>query len=507
MLGNLSDFNYTYGFYSALNPFRTKFRLIHAGIEPPNFSNACELGFGFGLNVALNSAGSSIRWYGTDFNANQAAFAQELTNVAGVDAKLFNEAFKDFMYRPDLPDFDFIGMHGLWSWVSDESRALVVDFLQRKLKAGGVAYISYNTSPRCGPMIPVRDLWIEHVRLLEAKTEAPTEKIINALNFFEKLLATNPAYVKACPDIVQRLAFIKSQNVNYVAHEYFAEAWHITYFSKIVADLEPAQLTYAYHENVVLTLDTLNLQQAQIDLLAQITDPVFRENVRDFMIDRQYRQDFWVKGVRRLTSHDRLARLRAQRVILVRDPARLSLYVNSTLGEVTLFEEVYRPILNMLSDYSVKTIGELEEKLCGEDLSFEALMLSLLVLMFKLAVFPAQDQQAIVNAKPCTDRLNKHLIQKALDDGKVEYLASPVTGSGIAVERYQQIFLLARLNGIHAPEQWARYATDELLARCQTIKTDDATLTDPQAMYTELLRQANEFANSRLRILQALQIA
>jgi len=34
----------------------------------------------------------------------------------------------------DLPDFDFIGMHGIWSWISEEDRALIVEFIRRKLK-------------------------------------------------------------------------------------------------------------------------------------------------------------------------------------------------------------------------------------------------------------------------------------------------------------------------------------------------------------------------------------
>jgi len=44
-----------------------------------------------------------------------------------------------------LPDFDYIGLHGIWSWISDENRQVIVDFIRKKLKVGGVLYISYNT--------------------------------------------------------------------------------------------------------------------------------------------------------------------------------------------------------------------------------------------------------------------------------------------------------------------------------------------------------------------------
>ena len=45
----------------------------------------------------------------------------------------------------DVPDF--VGLHGVWSWISNANRAAVVEFLRRKLKPGGVLYISYNASP------------------------------------------------------------------------------------------------------------------------------------------------------------------------------------------------------------------------------------------------------------------------------------------------------------------------------------------------------------------------
>lgn len=51
-----------------------------------------------------------------------------------------DDAFEDFVKRPDLPEFDFIGIHGIWSWISDEARQAMVDFVRKKLSVGGVLY-------------------------------------------------------------------------------------------------------------------------------------------------------------------------------------------------------------------------------------------------------------------------------------------------------------------------------------------------------------------------------
>lgn len=75
-----------------------------------------------------------------------------------------DEAFADFCHGTDLPDFSFIGIHGIWSWISDSNRAVLVDFVRRKLRVGGVLYISYNTQPSWAAMVPMRDLLNEHAQ-------------------------------------------------------------------------------------------------------------------------------------------------------------------------------------------------------------------------------------------------------------------------------------------------------------------------------------------------------
>lgn len=101
-----------------------------------------------GLSINIHCAASNVKWWGTDFNpGNQALFAKELAQTYANGAQVTDQAFAEFCAREDLPGFDYIGLHGIWSWVSDENRQVIVDFLRRKLKLGGVLYVSYNTLP------------------------------------------------------------------------------------------------------------------------------------------------------------------------------------------------------------------------------------------------------------------------------------------------------------------------------------------------------------------------
>ena len=54
--------------------------------------------------------------------------------------------------------FDFIGIHGIWSWINDANKAAMVELLKIKLAVGGILYISYNCYPGWAPMVPVREL-------------------------------------------------------------------------------------------------------------------------------------------------------------------------------------------------------------------------------------------------------------------------------------------------------------------------------------------------------------
>jgi hypothetical protein len=115
--GYVADIGYTFGYYQELNPLRAKLAFLNSGLNVPEFGHACELGFGQGLSASLHAAASVTSWQGTDFNPSQAAFAQDLIAASGANAKLYDEAFAEFANRADLPDFDFIGLHGIWSWI------------------------------------------------------------------------------------------------------------------------------------------------------------------------------------------------------------------------------------------------------------------------------------------------------------------------------------------------------------------------------------------------------
>ncbi len=504
--GYVADIGYTFGYYLELNPQRVKLAFLNAGLVAPEFGTACELGFGQGMSANLHAAASITQWSGTDFNPAQAGFAQEVAAVAGAGAKLYDQGFDEFAARPDLPEFDYIGLHGIWSWVSDANRAVIVDFIRRKLKVGGVLYISYNTQPGWAAMVPMRDLLTEHSEVMGAAGQGLVPRIDAALNFAEKLLATNPNYARANPLITERVKQIKAQNRNYVAHEYFNRDWMPMSFASMVNWLAPAKLEFACSANYLDFVEAVNLTPEQQTFLAEIPDVMFRQTVRDFMVNQQFRKDYWVKGARKLSGLAKAEKLSAQKVVLIAPRVDVSMKVAGALGEATLQESIYKPILDALADHKPKTLNELDQALRGQGLNFAQLTQAVLILTGMGQLEAVQNASDITKTRKRTDQLNAYLINKARDSADITYLASPVTGGGVTVNRFQQLFLLALANGKKQPAEWAQLAWELLAAQGQKIVKEGKTLETADDNLAELKVQAEAFAAKHLPILKALQI-
>jgi hypothetical protein len=504
--GYVADIGYTYGYYSALNPVRARLPFLNAGLALPPVRTACELGFGQGMSANLHAAASATSWHGTDFNPAHAAFAQELASAAASGAALRDEAFDEFCRRPDLPDFDYIGLHGIWSWVSDENRATIVDFVRRKLRVGGQLYVSYNTLPGWAAMLPVRHLMAEHAEVMAAPGRGTASRVEAALEFIEKLFATNPKFSQVHPGMSERLELIKGQSRSYLAHEYFNRDWLPMPFSAMAEWFAPGKVEYACSATHNDHIDNLNLTKEQQALLRDVPDAGFRESVRDLMVNRAFRSDYWVKGARRLSAFDQGEALRAERVLLINDPSDVTLKTKGALGEVGLSESVYRPLIDCLRDHDPRTIGSLEQSVKHRDVTFAQVVQAMLILVGKGDVAVVQSDETTAHARPASERLNRHLMRRARGSTDINHLASPVTGGGIGANRMEQLFLLALSDGKKDPADWAKFGWATLSSQGQRVIAEGKRLETPEQNLQHLSAQAADFARKRLPVFRALGV-
>jgi len=486
--GYVTAVDYTHGYYSGLNPLRARLAFLNAGLRIGPVETACELGFGQGVSIACHAAASPTRWHGNDFNADHVRFARALAAASGTDIGLHQDTFEEFAARSDLPAFDYIGLHGVWSWISDRNRAAIVAFVRRTLKPSGIVYVSYNAFPGWASLTPIRHLLVEHASRAEASLGI-VQRIDDAVAFFDKLLAAQPAYAQDNPQVADWFAALKDGDRRYLAHEYFHDHWAPMYFAELARWLAPAGLSYACSAAFVEHMDVASLSEIQCKTLLEIHDPLLRESTRDFMVNRGFRQDYWVKQQRTLSGPQRLAALRAERVVLA--SPELPSKVRAFLALNKAAPRACGAVLEVLADHKARTLGEIEQALRpkGHDL---AQIVDAVVLIASCGnLMAAQDDAVAARLRSRTDKLNAYLIERARTHGDVEHLASPVIGGGLEVGRKEQLFLSALKQGKTRTEDWVEEA-----AKCLGLPIDDSGLKEA----------ASAFATDTLPLLRAFQI-
>lgn len=506
--GYVADLGYTHGFYRELTPAFLSFVSLSRGqksAEPSAPLQYCELGCGQGFSMNLLAAANPhISFHATDFNPSQIAGARALAEDAGLNnVTFYDTSFSVFVEEPGLPkEFDIIALHGIYSWVSAELRASIVDFISRKLKVGGLVYISYNCLPGWSAAAPLR-----HLMYLKGKSQGgPTEgQLQPALDFVELIQKSGAAYFRTIPGLDKRLEKLKEHNRNYLAHEYLNDAWDLFYHSDVVDDLQKAKLTYLGTATLLEQVDAINLTPEQQQVMAGISDPTLRETVRDYMMNQQFRRDVFVKGPVQLSARAAEELWIKQRFALSTVRDGIEMKVKGTLGEATLQADVYGPILDQLA-IGPKTARELISEPKITSLGWTKLREALIILVGSGHVQPCLSVNDENKRAKNTKAFNKAVIQRARDNGDLQSLASPVTGGGLTVARFPQLFLLAISEGQKQPEDWARFAWNILAKQGQRILKGGNALQTPEENIAELTAQAVTFANKQLPILEKLQV-
>lgn len=506
--GYFTDEGYTYSYSREINPVFQRYCLLLRGFASLESSESyhCELGFGQGVSINIHAAANPGSYVGTDFTPSQAAFASTLASDWNSDARLYDDSFAQLLARNDLPQFDSISLHGIWTWVSRDNQQLIVEFARRHLKPGGMLYVSYNCFPGWSPAAPLRNLFSLHDRFTKSASAGPDQRIDAALQFSEALLAANPNYASSVPNLNAKLQSIKGQNRQYIAHEYFNRSWDCMYFTDVVDAMAPAKLDYVTTAVPLDSVDPLNLRPEGMDFLEGIEHPIMREQARDYFVNQSFRRDLYVRGATRLSTAEQRQALFNTRFILLQAPESVPVHVRGPAGEASLQTEIYGPVLEALTanNYAPKTLRQLSA--AASSLASDDVLQALNVLIGMNAVAPCQSEAAEKGVQARCNDLNLELCKRSLLNDKIQVLASPVTGGGITVSRFEQLFLIAIKHGQEHPAEWAQLAWAILGEQGEVLVRDGAPLATAEENIAELTLSAQVFASNKLVILRALNI-
>lgn len=206
---------------------------------PLSRARVLELGCAAGGNLI------PLAWYwpgaqcvGIDLGEQHVADGNALVETLGLkNVQILHRSISDAL--ADLGTFDYILVHGVYSWVPDGVRQRILEVCAKQLNQSGIAYISYNTLPGWHIRALMRDAMLAY-----AGEGSPAERLDRAHELF-MLLESMQAQDGAEAELLRKeIAFLRRASPHYVFHEYLEEFNQPVLFRDFAADAAAAGLAY-----------------------------------------------------------------------------------------------------------------------------------------------------------------------------------------------------------------------------------------------------------------------
>ncbi|MEJ6010515.1 methyltransferase regulatory domain-containing protein [Novosphingobium aquae] len=424
---------YTYGFYREIAPDWLDFCARIAGNVPPARQSSgafryLELGSGQGFGLCLLAAANPEgEFVGIDFNPQHVAHATAVARSAGLENIRFIEG--DFSelganWPQDLGQFEYVVMHGIYSWIPLVVRLGLVRCLDHACVPGGLVYNSYNTKPGWVSTMPFQHM-ARRMQIVGARSGP--DAIDAAVQLFESLGTENSAIFRVLPTLKARVDTVKTQNRPYLVQEYLHDNWHPLWFSEVVEEFDTAKLQYV-GSGTVSELMLPGLLAAPLrDLINSEPDPVFRQEVQDCAINQSFRRDIFCRGGRKGFGRGFEA---AMETIfhLISAPHEEALKISTSFGEVSIKQEHFGPAIEALES-GPKTLAELVAVAGMQPQGQASAIQNIMLLVHAGALAIGRPNAA---GKEASQRLNKAIAKAVSGGAPYGHLAVPALGSALA---------------------------------------------------------------------------
>ncbi|TLD84578.1 hypothetical protein LS70_003260 [Helicobacter sp. MIT 11-5569] len=443
--GYATELEYVDDFNSALNPLWIDFCLDIAGIKTykrSEDSNFCylELGFGMGNSFALHASGSEGEFIGNDFISAHCEHALKFLNASKPNAKAYQESFKQIKekaLRENLK-FDYIVLHGVWSWISQENQTIILEIIAHCLHQNGVLFISYNCFPGWEGKYSMRHL----LKLLESHANGnQKERIQTSLAYAQKFFASDSLYAKENPRTQEVRKELQTREINYLCHEFFNKDWHCLFFSQMADLMRSVQCEFACSAKLMWHFDPLTFNTQQNELLASTKDSILQEQFKDFFLNESFRMDIFVKNNKESAQEECNQRLLRTSFVLLKPPFGFQ----SAAESPQEFQAFCQKILEFFAkdSYQPKSLQSLVESF---GVGMEVLLPILCAMITQGFLHPTKPTTPKTLAQ--TKAHNAILFSQPKQKGTRRFLASALIGGGFYLDEAIWTCLKAYTQGI-----------------------------------------------------------
>jgi SAM-dependent methyltransferase len=298
--GYITDVAYIPGFYPQMAPVALRHVAALNGVAPPRVAGGfryLELGCGLGRVIStLAAANPGGEFIGVDVNPEHTAAAAGEIAAAGLgNARVLTADLGSL--AADLGEFEFIALHGVFSWVGPEVRERILDVASRHLAPGGLLLVSYNAMPGWAHLQPIRGILRQYAALRQGDS---VQRIRDALAYLVFLRDRQAKYFVDNPRASAYIDALLTQDPRYLAHEYLNAHWTSFYFAEVAEMFRGAGLQFVGSQPAHTNFWDLCVRPEFQELFRTTRDRLVTEAHKDFCANTAFRWDVYSKEPRPL---------------------------------------------------------------------------------------------------------------------------------------------------------------------------------------------------------------
>jgi len=306
----VTDVPYARRFVRELAPAWLDFTALICGFRPPARENGfawCELGCGHGVTPALLAVThQNGQFLGIDLMPQHADFGKALCRDAGIGNARFEALDFAAAAALDLPPFDYIVAHGVYTWIDAAAQADLIDFVDRHLKPGGLVYLSYDCQPGWAADMPLqhllRDLAERAAGDSIARLDAADRTVTALMNAGAAVLRQG-AMGREWEELRRRLP------PSYFVHQFLPPGWQPLYVTEVRHAAAGIDLVPIGSATIRENVDAFTLDRAERELVNAASDPDMRELLRDYLLMKRFRRDVFGRITPPLAEPDQRQRI------------------------------------------------------------------------------------------------------------------------------------------------------------------------------------------------------
>lgn len=277
---------------TSVNSLEAKAKLWGLNPVPAKEARVLELGCSMGGNIIGQAVyHPEASYVGVDLSGSQIEIGNEI--IEAIELNNVKLVEQDILkIDKDFGIFDYIIVHGIWSWVPDVVKDKILEICNVNLSERGVAYISYNVYPGWHRLNQVREMMMfatqndQGMDLLER-----TEKGISFVYHMNELIKESKDIVPTLEWKTNSFDSALEHKTYYIAHEYLEPINDPVYVSDFIKRAKNYNMVYVADTDFQLSAITW-MKQERRKLIDTISggDWNTKEQILDFYYDTQFRR-------------------------------------------------------------------------------------------------------------------------------------------------------------------------------------------------------------------------